>query len=94
MTSIGIGVFFSNKANLYCQSNSLSIKHVDALQSKSVWAFIITSLLHLTMICTKKYGVGSKDKLGPFSLHDASRSSLAIPVEIRHVRFLTPLVVD
>jgi hypothetical protein len=35
MTSIDTSVFFSIKANLYCWINSLSIKHVDALESKS-----------------------------------------------------------
>jgi hypothetical protein len=45
------------------------------------------------MIGTNKHGVGSKNKLGLFSLHDASRSSLTVPIEIGHVRF-HPLVVD
>ncbi len=59
-------------------TSSLSIKHVDAPNPKSVWASIVTSLLHLTMISTKKYGVASKDRLGRFSLHDASRFSLTV----------------
>jgi hypothetical protein len=36
MTSTCIGVFFSIIANLYCRTNSLSIKHVDALESINV----------------------------------------------------------
>jgi hypothetical protein len=36
----------------------LSIKHVDVLESRSAWASITTSLLHLTMIGTNKHGVG------------------------------------
>jgi hypothetical protein len=55
---------------------------------------IVTSLLHLIMIGTNKHGVGSKNKLGPFSSHDASRSSLSVPIEIGHACFPTPLVVD
>jgi len=46
------------------------------------------------MIGTKKHGARFEDRLGPFSLHDASRSNFAIPTKTRHVRFLTPLVVD
>jgi hypothetical protein len=36
MTSNNIGVFFSTKTNLYCYTNSFSIKHVDALKSRNV----------------------------------------------------------
>ncbi len=36
MISINTNVFFSIKTNLYCHTNSLSIKHVDALESRSV----------------------------------------------------------
>jgi hypothetical protein len=46
------------------------------------------------MIGTKKYGVGFENRLGPFSLHDALRSSLAILINIGHAHFMTPLVVD
>ncbi len=46
------------------------------------------------MIGTKKHGAGSKDMLGPFSLYDASRSSLMVLIEIRHVCFPTFLDVD
>ncbi len=54
------------------------------LKSKNVWASIVRRLLHLTMIGTKKHGVRSKNKLGPFSLHDASRCSLTIPIKIKY----------
>jgi hypothetical protein len=64
------------------------MKHVDELESKNVGASIITSLLHLTMIGTKKHGVGF-DRLGPLSLHDASRSNLVVFTEIKRVCFLT-----
>jgi hypothetical protein len=46
------------------------------------------------MINTKKHGGGFENRLGPFPFHDASKSSLAIPIEIGHVHFLIPLVVD
>jgi len=94
MTSIGTNMFFSTKANLYCHINYLSIRHADALKSKNAWASIIISLLHLTMIGTKKHGDGFEDKFGPISLHGASRSSFVIPTKIIHACFLTPLVVD
>jgi len=93
MTPINIDVLFFVRTNLYHRTSSLSIKHVDPSESKSVWASIITSLLHLIMISTKKHGVGSKNKLGPFSLHDASRSSLIAPTNNKHVGFPTPMVV-
>jgi len=50
MTSIDINVFFSIRSNLYCYTNSLSMKQVDVPESISVWASIVISLLHLTMI--------------------------------------------
>ncbi len=39
MTSIDIVVLFSISANSYCRTGSLSIKHVDALESRNAWAF-------------------------------------------------------
>ncbi len=54
----------------------------------------MTSLLHLRMIGTKKHGAGFEDRLGPYSLHDASRFSLVVPTKIGHARFSTPLVMD
>jgi hypothetical protein len=46
------------------------------------------------MIGTKKHGVGFKDRLGPLSSYDPSRSCLMDPIEIGHVHFLILLVVD
>jgi hypothetical protein len=94
MISIGIGVFFSIRANLYYHISSLSIKHVNALESRNAWASIIISLLHLAMISTNKNGIGFEDRLGPFSLHDASKSNFMVPIEIGHACFLTSLVMD
>jgi hypothetical protein len=34
MTLINIGVFFSTKINLYCHTNSLYMKHVDAYKQQ------------------------------------------------------------
>jgi len=42
----------------------------------------------------QKNGVGSKDRLEPISLNDASRFSLMVPIETRHSCFLIVLVVD
>jgi hypothetical protein len=73
--------------NLYCCTTSLSIKHANALKSRSAWVSIVTNLLHLIMIGTKKHGCGFEDRLGPFSLHYASRSSLVVLTKIGHVCF-------
>jgi hypothetical protein len=43
------------------------------------------SLLHLIMDGTRKHGDGPKDKLGPFSLHDMSRSNVTILIETKHL---------
>jgi hypothetical protein len=88
MTSTSINVLFSIRANLYCHISSLSTKYADELESKNVGASIVTSLLHLTMIGSKKHGARF-DRLGPLSLHDASRSNLVVLIEIKHVCFLT-----
>jgi hypothetical protein len=60
MTSISTSVFFFTITNMYCHINSLSIKHVDALESRSVWVSIVTSLLHFIMIGTNKHDVKLK----------------------------------
>jgi hypothetical protein len=70
------------------------MKHVDVLELRNVWASIVISLSHLTMIGTNKHVVGFENRLGSFSLHDASRSSLMVLTKSIHVCFLTPLVVD
>jgi len=59
MTSTSNNVFFSTRANLYYHTSSLSMKHVDVLESKSAWVSVVTSSLHLIMIGTKKHGAGS-----------------------------------
>jgi hypothetical protein len=56
-TSIDTSVLFSTRTNLYCHTNSLSIKHANVLKSRNVWASIIISLLHLMMIGTKVLGL-------------------------------------
>jgi hypothetical protein len=76
MTSTNIGLLFSTRVDLYCHTSFLSIKHADVLESKSVWTSIIISLLHLTMISTKKHGVGSENKMGPFSLWIGNRNGV------------------
>ncbi len=86
--------FFSIKANLYYHISSLSIKHANALESINFEPSIVISLLHLTMIGTNKHGVGFEERLGPFSLHDASKSNFMVPIEIGHACFLTLVVMD
>lgn len=39
------------------------------------------SLLHSIVIGTQKHGDGFEDSLGPFALHDASRSNLVVFTE-------------
>ncbi len=75
MISTSTNVLFFTRAKLFFHISSLSIKLVDVPESKSVWASNVTSLLYLIMISNKKHGVGFEDRLGPFSLHDASKSS-------------------
>jgi hypothetical protein len=94
MTSIGTNVLFFIQTNLYCCTNSLSMKHVDAWESKKFWASVITSLLHLTMIGIKKHGVGFEGRFWPFLLPDASRFNFAILIKTRYAHFSTPLVMD
>jgi len=92
MTSIRTIVFFFTKANLYCYTNFLLMKQVDAPKSRNVWASIIMGLLHLIMIGTKKHGAKFENNLGPFALHDASKSNLLVLIEIGHVHFLILLI--
>jgi len=40
------------------------------------------------MIGTKKHGARFENRLGPFSLRDASRSNFVIPIKTIHVCFL------
>ncbi len=71
--SIGI-IFFTKGSLCYC-TNSLLMKHVDALKSNNASVFIFVDLLHLITIGNKKWGVGFENKLGPFWLHDALQSN-------------------
>jgi hypothetical protein len=66
MTSIEICVLFSTRANSYCCTYFLLMKHVDVPKSRSVWASIVINLLHLTLISTKKHGARSKDSWNHF----------------------------
>ncbi len=81
ITSITIGVIFSTNAKLCCHTNSSLMKHVDALESKCVWVRIIIDLLPLIMMGNKKQGVGSEDKVGPFSTNDAPRFNLTVLIK-------------
>ncbi len=60
MPSTSTSVFFSARVYLYFCTSFLSIKHADAPKSRSDWASIITSLIHLTMISIKKHVLGLK----------------------------------
>jgi hypothetical protein len=42
----------------------------------------------LIMMGNKKQGVGFEDKVGTFWMHDASKSRLTIPTDIRRFCFL------
>jgi hypothetical protein len=46
----------------------------------------------LIVMGNKKQGVGSKDKVGPFQTHDASRFSFMVFIETIHFYFLSLLV--
>jgi hypothetical protein len=82
MISTGIDLcHFPIKTNLYYCTISLLMKHINALESRNAWAYTITSLFHLTMIGTKKHGVKSKERQGPFSLHDASTSKFMVSIK-------------
>jgi len=48
-------------------------------QNKKIFGF------PLPQTCNKNYGVGSKDKLGPFSSHDTSRSKFIVPTKIKQM---------
>jgi hypothetical protein len=65
--------------------NFLLMKLVDALERINVSIFIVVDLLHFITIGDKIQGVGFKDKLGPFNLHDASRSNLMVPILISQI---------
>jgi hypothetical protein len=69
------------------------MKHVNAPKSRIIWASIITNLfVHLIVIDTRKHGVRFENSLGPFALHDISRSNFVVLNETRHVYFLILLI--
>jgi hypothetical protein len=80
MTPIAIRVLISMIIILCHCTSSLSMKHIDALESINVLISIIMDLLYVIVIGNKKQSVGSK--LGPFWTHDVSESSFTIPIEI------------
>jgi hypothetical protein len=85
MTPIVIIMFFTMIIILCHYTSSLSMKHIDALESSNVLISIIMDLLYFIMIGNKKQGVGSK--LEPFWTHDVFESSFTIPTKIGHPHF-------
>ncbi len=59
-------VTFSTNAKLCHHTNSLSMKHVNALESKNVWVHTIMDLPPLIVMGNRKQGVGYKDKVRSF----------------------------
>jgi hypothetical protein len=66
MTSTIISMFFFTKNILCHRTNSLSMKHTNALELSDVLVSIIMDLLYLIMINNKKQGVRFKGKLDHF----------------------------
>ncbi len=66
MTSMAIGMFFFTKIILCCHTTSLSMKHVDALESNNALISIAMDLPYFIMIGNKKIDVKFEGKLGPF----------------------------
>jgi hypothetical protein len=64
--STAIGAIFSTNAKLCCRTNSLSMKHVDALEPRSDWVSMIMDLPPLIVMGNKKQGAGFEDKVGTF----------------------------
>jgi hypothetical protein len=64
--SIATSVAFSTNAKLCCCTNSLSLKHVDAPESRSVWVHTIVDLTPLIVMGNKKQDVGFKNKASLF----------------------------
>jgi hypothetical protein len=81
MISMTTGVFFSTRIILCHRTNSLLMKHANALESSNVLISIVMDLSYLIVISNKKQGVGSKSKLGPFWTYDAFESNFTIPIE-------------
>ncbi len=89
MTSMATGMFFFMRIILCCHISSLSMKHADPPKSNNALVSIVMDLPYLIVIGNKKQGVGFEGKLGPFWTHDASESSLIVPIETRRPCFLS-----
>ncbi len=85
-------VVFSTNTKLWCHTNSLPMKHVDAPESRSAWVCVIVDLPPLIVMGNKKQSVGSKEKVRLFWMHDASRVSLMVPTKNWHPCFPSLLV--
>ncbi len=66
ITLTTINVIFSTNAKLYCCTNSLSIKHANAPESKRTWVRKVVDLPPLIMMDNKKQGANFEHKVGPF----------------------------
>jgi hypothetical protein len=75
MTSTVTNVTFFTKENLCC-TNSLLMKHIDALKLNNVWVFIVVDLLHFITIGSRKQSVGFEYKMGPFWRYDIHWGSI------------------
>ncbi len=66
ITLTTIGVTFSTNAKLCCCTNSLSMKHANALESRNAWVHIVVDLSPLIVMGNKKQGACFEDKVGLF----------------------------
>jgi hypothetical protein len=87
ITLTTISVTFSTNAKLCCRTNSLSMKHADSPKLKSVWVCIVVDSSPLIVMGNKIQGVGFENKGRPFLMHDALRSNLTVPIEIKCSHF-------
>jgi hypothetical protein len=71
ITSTTTGVTFSTNTKLCYRTNSLLMKHADAL----TWVCKIVDLPPLIVMGNKKQDVSFEDKVEPFQTHNASRSN-------------------
>jgi hypothetical protein len=66
ITSTATSVAFFTNTKLCCCTNSLSINHVDAPKSRSVWVHIVMDLSPLIVMGNKRQGVSFENKVGLF----------------------------
>jgi hypothetical protein len=59
---------------------------------KKCLGFHYYKLVTFDNIGNENYVVGSKDKLGPFSSHDTSRSNFIVPTKIKHMYLFLDLL--